>query len=106
MTLRFHEKSDAEGYGRIQTVGYLFSPDAGRSWQRSDGTPARLPVTAESVDVIASSGVDYGSALQTGALAVATGGTPWLIHSEWSLVAWVPRRCTRPRVMGVARASS
>ena len=84
MTLRFHEKSDAEAYGRIQTVGYLFSPDAGRNWQRSDGTPVRLPVTAETFDVIASGGIDYGSALEAGALAVAPDGTPWLVHSEWS----------------------
>ena len=84
MTIRFHEKSDAEAYGRIQTVGYLFSPDAGRTWQRSDGTPVCLPVTAETFDVIASGGLDYGSALEAGALAVAPDGTPWLVHSEWS----------------------
>ena len=84
MTIRFHEKSDAEAYGRIQTVGYLFSPDAGRTWQRSDGTQVTLPVTAETVDVIAAGGLDYGSALQAGALAVAPDGTPWLVHNEWS----------------------
>ena len=50
MTIRFHEKSDAETYGRIQTIGYLFSPDAGRTWQRSDGTPVTLPVTAETFE--------------------------------------------------------
>ena len=84
MTIRFHEKSDAEAYGRIQTIGYLFSPDAGRTWQRSDGTQVTLPVTAETVDVIAAGGLDYGSALQAGALAVAPDGTPWLVHNEWS----------------------
>ena len=84
LTIRFHEKSDAEAYGRIQTVGYLYSPDAGRTWQRSDGTQVILPVTAETVDVIAAGGLDYGSALQAGALAVAPDGTPWLVHSEWS----------------------
>ena len=73
MTIRFHEKSDAEAYGRIQTVGYLFSPDAGRIWQRSGGTQVALPATAETFDVIASGGVDDGSALEAGALAVAPG---------------------------------
>ena len=84
MTIRFHEKSDADAYGKIQTVGYLFSPDAGRTWQRSDGTKVTLPATAETFDVIASGGVDYGSALEAGALAVAPDGTRWLVHSEWA----------------------
>jgi len=84
MALRFHEKSDAGAYGRLQTVGYLFSPDAGRTWQRSDGTPVPVPATAESVDVIAAGGVDHGSAVAAGAMAVAADGTPWLIHSEWA----------------------
>ena len=41
-------------------------------------------MTAETFDVIASGGIDYGSALEAGALAVAPDGTPWLVHSEWS----------------------
>ena len=93
-TIRFHEKSDAEAYGRIQTVGYLFSPDAGRTWQRSDGTQVTLPVTAETFDVIASGGIDYGSALEAGALAVAPDGTPWLVHSEWSAGVGTNVLCT------------
>ena len=94
MTIRFHEKSDAEAYGRIQTVGYLFSPDAGRTWQRSDGTQVALPVTAETVDMIAAGGLDYGSALQAGALAVAPDGTPWLVHSEWGAGGGTNTVCT------------
>ena len=93
-TIRVHEKSDAEAYGRIQTVGYLFSPDAGRTWQRSDGTQVTLPVTAETFDVTASGGVDYGSALEAGALAVAPDGTPWLVHSEWSAGVGTNVLCT------------
>lgn len=84
VALRFHEKSDADAYGRLQTVGYLFSPDAGRTWQRSDGTPVQLPVTADSVEVIAAGGIDHGSALAAGAVAADADGAPWLVHSEWS----------------------
>ncbi len=94
MTIRFHEKSDAEAYGRIQTVGYLFSPDAGRTWQHSDGTQVALPVTAETVDVIAAGGLDYGSALQAGALAVAPDGAPWLVYSEWAAGGGTNTVCT------------
>ena len=84
MTICFHEKSDAVAYRRIQTVGYLFSPDTGGTCQRSDGTHVALPVTAETVDVIAAGGIDDGSAMEAGALAVAPDGTPWLVHSEWA----------------------
>ena len=43
MTIRFHEKSDAEAYGRIQTVGYLFSPDAGRTGSARTGRRCVCP---------------------------------------------------------------
>ena len=93
-TIRVHEKSDGGAYGRIQTVGYIFSPDAGRTWQRSDGTQVALPVTAETFDVIASGGIDYGGALEAGALAVAPDGTPWLVHSEWAAGVGTNVLCT------------
>ena len=53
-----------------------------------------LPVTAATFDVIASGGIDYGSALEAGALAVAPDGTPWLVHSEWAAGVGTNVLCT------------
>jgi len=78
---RIHEKTDKEGYGRIQTVGFLESDDYGRSWRRSDGSPIELPATAESIEVLESGGVDAGRILRAGAVAVDPEGTPHLVYS-------------------------
>lgn len=66
---RFHERSDSQAYGRLQTVAYLVSPDAGRTWTHSDGTPVSLPATADSAEVLARGGVDRSRLLRAGALS-------------------------------------
>ncbi|MCP5119965.1 MAG: hypothetical protein GY953_54905, partial [bacterium] len=78
---RFHEKSDREAYGRLQTVAYLASRDFGRSWQRSDGRNVPLPATAETADSLATGGVDYQRTLRAGAMAVDPEGRPHLLYS-------------------------
>jgi len=81
LACRIHEKSDKEAYGRIQTVGYMVSDDFGATWRRSDGSRIELPATAQTIDVIASGGVDRGRVLRAGAIAVDAQGTPHVIYT-------------------------
>ncbi len=78
---RFHEKTDKAGYGRIQTVAYMVSDDCGKTWRRSDGSAIELPATAETVDCLASGGVDEGRGLRAGGMAVDAAGRPHLVYS-------------------------
>lgn len=78
---RFHEKSDGGAYGRVQTVAYMLSDDLGATWRRPDGGATGEPGTAETVDVLASGGVDADRILRAGSLAVDAQGRPHLIYS-------------------------
>ena len=78
---RFHEKSDRQAYGRIQTVGYMVSSDFGHSWRRSDGSVIETPATAETIDVLGAGGVDQARTLRAGAMAVDESGTPHVVYS-------------------------
>ena len=78
---RFHEKTDDQAYGRLQTVGYMRSDDSGKTWHRLDGTRIEAPATAETVDVLASGGVDVGRVLRAGAMAVNAQGIPHVVYS-------------------------
>ena len=50
-----------EGFGRTekrglhQAVCYMRSPDRGNTWQKSDGTPVKIPASPEKMDIIARS---------------------------------------------------
>ncbi len=79
---RFHERSDRQAYGRLQTVAYLVSPDAGRTWTRSDGTPVSLPATPDSAEVLARGGADHNRLLRAGALSVDAAGRPHVVYSD------------------------
>lgn len=79
---RFHERSDSQAYGRLQTVAYLVSPDAGRTWTRSDGSSVSLPATPDSAEVLARGGVDHKRLLRAGALSVDPGGRPGVVYSS------------------------
>ncbi|MHC4181069.1 MAG: BNR-4 repeat-containing protein, partial [Planctomycetota bacterium] len=78
---RFHEKSDSQAYGRLQTVGYMVSRDFGRTWQRSDGSRIETPATAEEVEVLARGGVDRQRILRAGAMSVDSSGAAHLLYS-------------------------
>jgi len=78
---RFHEKTDSRAYGRIQTVGYMWSDDFGASWFRADGSAIPLPATAETIDVLATGGVDAGRVLRCGAMGVDGRGRPRVLYS-------------------------
>ena len=71
------------------TVGYLRSPDRGKTWQRHDGTPVRLPATAETVTVVEHS---PEGGLACGSMGIDPSGTPHVIYGSrrrLPLEAWI-----------------
>lgn len=79
---RFHELTDSKGYGRIQNIAYLKSPDRGITWQRLDGTPVKLPATAETADILATGGKDVNRDLRIGGIGIREGdGLPVTYYS-------------------------
>ncbi|MCB0668588.1 MAG: BNR-4 repeat-containing protein [Saprospiraceae bacterium] len=79
---RFHEGSDGNAYGRLQTVAYMQSADLGETWHKLDGKVIETPAEVESLDVLAKGGEDYGILLRTGGMSVDNFGIPHLIYSE------------------------
>ncbi len=82
LSCRIYETSPKEGETPFQTVGYLMSPDLGKTWQRRDGTTVSLPANADTVDILASGGGSTGRALYAGPLAVNQAGVPYLLYSS------------------------
>lgn len=78
---RFHEKSDKDSYGRLQTVAYMKSEDFGRTWTRSDGSKIRGPITPDNIEVLDTGGEDFERGLRAGCLAVSPSGQPSLMYS-------------------------
>ena len=78
---RFHEKSDKDSYGRLQTVAYMKSDDLGRTWRRSDGARIEGPITPANIEVLETGGEDVERGLRAGCLAVSPTGHPHLIYS-------------------------
>ena len=62
---------------RAYTVGYLRSPDSGRTWERADSTPVSLPATRETVTLIDTKYRD----LRFGSIAVDADSTPYVLYS-------------------------
>ena len=67
---RFHENSDKNAYGRLQTVAYMKSEDFGRTWRRSDGARIQAPASVDDIEVLAKGGVDREVGLRAGCMAV------------------------------------
>lgn len=78
---RIHEKTDDNGYGRIQTVGYMKSQDFGKSWMDAKANPLILPVSSSSIDQIDKGGLDFDRILRVGSLAVSDQGRVFLVYS-------------------------
>jgi hypothetical protein len=79
---RFHEGTDGEAYGKLQTLAYMQSDDFGATWQKINGEIIDLPAQVESLDVIERGGEDYGILLRAGGMTVDRRGVPYLIYSE------------------------
>ena len=79
--------------GRPRVVGYLRSPDFGKTWQRGDGTPVELPATAKTVTAIAEGSEPGGASLRCGSIAVDAAGKPHVLFSASSapdpISAWI-----------------
>lgn len=81
LSCRIYETNPVKGAKPIETRGYLVSPDAGKTWQRSDGARVELPATADTVEVLESGGGATGKSIYAGAIAVSPRGVPHLLHS-------------------------
>lgn len=69
--------------GRYQGIGYLFSPDGGRSWERSDGTGIELPATPKTIELLAEGQGDKPKpGLVHGGVAVDSGGRPYVAYTR------------------------
>ncbi len=82
LACRFHEKTDDNGYSRLQTLCYMKSHDQGERWLQSDGHPVDLPGTADDLSVLASGGLDRGIVLRSGGIAVDALGRAYLIYAQ------------------------
>jgi len=74
---------------KSHTIGYLRSPDSGKTWERHDGTRPSLPATAQTVTVIEH--LPEGG-LCCGSIGVDPSGTPHLVYGsgrQLPLEAWL-----------------
>ena len=81
LACRIYETNPKKGGNPIQTLGYLASLDAGKTWTRADATPVALPATADTVDVLVRGGGATDRVLASGSIAVDARGVPHLLHS-------------------------
>ncbi len=89
--------------GRPRVVGYLKSPDSGKTWQREDGTPVELPATAKTVTPIAEGSEPGGEGLRCGSIAVDPAGKPHVLFSSTSTEDPVPAWIASPDGSGTFR---
>ena len=79
-------------------IGYMRSPDAGKSWQRSDGERLTLPATPATIDIVDGSRTVEGPAFfSPGNITLGPDGVPWLFYSRIDrdpFQAWVARLTT------------
>ena len=77
LSVRIHENR-----GAVEVVGYMFSDDFGKTWRGRNGRPLVQPVSAETIDVIASGGrVEGKSSHKCGTIAVTDDGKPVVLYS-------------------------
>ncbi len=78
--------------GHAHTVGYMRSPDCGKTWVNAEGKRIELPATRETVSVIAHDRDKKLPGLRCGSVAVAPDGTPYVLYSAAGLKppeAWI-----------------
>ncbi len=66
-----------------ETIGYMASDDAGKTWRRSDGTSIALPATAKTIDIIERGGtlLEKRTTLLSGGVAVDANGSPHVLYT-------------------------
>jgi hypothetical protein len=92
MSFMLYEQALTEvGYA----VGYLRSPDAGKTWQRSNGKKITLPATPATIEIVdGSAKVEGPTNFRPGNIALDTDGVPWMVYSRIDrepFEAWVAR---------------
>ena len=92
--LAFNLFEDAVGQ-RGYAIGYLRSPDAGNTWQRSDGQKVTLPATPATIDIVDGSRTAEGPMnIFPGNIALDPDGVPWVFYARLDrdpYEAWVTR---------------
>lgn len=83
----FYEGEDEAGRGLHQATCYTRSRDGGRSWERADGTPVRLPARPEDLDILARSTRSRHEKLppaeiRQGGLVVDSKGRPFAFYFD------------------------
>ena len=74
-----------ENGGSVEVVGYMFSDDFGKTWRGRNGRVIEQPVSAETIDVIASGGrVEGKSSHKWGTISVTADGQPVIVYSASS----------------------
>ena len=99
--MSFNLEEDGLGsYG--YAIGYLRSPDAGKSWQRSDGEKITLPATPATIDIVDGSRTvkgpaKFGAGFCVGNCTLDPDGVPWVLYCRTDLdpiEAWVAQLTT------------
>lgn len=78
--------------GRAHTVGYMRSPDLGKTWEDARGNRLDLPATSQTLSLLASDLGRGDRVLRCGSIAVDPEGTPHVLYSDASAKppqAWV-----------------
>ena len=71
--------------GTFQAVGYMRSPDLGRTWEKADGTPVALPVRPADIDLLAIGESEHPKpGIKLGGIAVDSCGSPSVIFISHS----------------------
>ncbi|MEY3774760.1 MAG: hypothetical protein RLZZ129_1540 [Verrucomicrobiota bacterium] len=76
LNCRIYEGNPFIGGYQAYTVGYMRSTDGGVTWTKADGTPLTLPVTADTIEVLAKDIGLAGPQVHSGPLAVDAAGVP------------------------------
>lgn len=82
LATRIYETIESDTSVPLTTIGYLSSADGGMTWQTSNGESVKLPVSAETIDRIASADGALGRVLSGGSMDVSPEGTPYVLYSE------------------------
>jgi hypothetical protein len=82
-----YQSMDENRWGMIQSANYMRSLDFGKTWQKADGSPIKLPATSETMDVFVrqESFNPCPGIWNLGALVVDSKGNPYVLYSHYNM---------------------
>ena len=82
-----YQSKDENRWGMIQSANYMRSTDYGKTWQRADGTPIKLPATSETMDVLVrqENFNPCPGIRNLGAIVVDSSGNPYVLYSHYNM---------------------